>query len=587
VRTILVGFLSVTLWAQAPPPPAPSFKPSDEQWRELRRNTEAMRARVNKLAGKLVPDVEVYVKAAEWLLRYPEECYTEAYYRNAMALLGTAAERAAELERGTASWTTRKGRFSRGYRSRVDASVQPYALVIPESYDSSRPARLDVVLHGRGATLTEVSFLTAHDSPKPAPADQDFIQLEVFGRGNNAYRWAGETDVFEALAAVESQYNIDPRRIVLRGFSMGGAGAWHIGLHYPDHWAAIEAGAGFTETRRYARMRDLPPWQEKLLRIYDAMDYARNAFHLPVVGYGGDQDPQLQASLNVQEQLKHEALPDLRAIFLVGPHTGHKFHPVSKEQSEKFILESLAEPRHADRIRFVTYTARYNRCFWVTVDGLERHYERTEVDADRSREQVSVRTKNVARLTLAELSGRAVTVDGQEFAGASTLELEKRDGRWTKSRGAGLWKSHGLQGPIDDAFMDSFLCVRPGKPHPDATAILDRFAAEFAKWMRGDVRVKEDRAVTAADMAGHHLILFGDASTNRVLARLAGRLPLSGKLPVLIHPNPLNPKKYVVLNSGHTFGEREFRGTNALLFPRLGDWAEDGASGFFSEGWKR
>jgi hypothetical protein len=44
-------------------------------------------------------------------------------------------------------------------------------------------------------------------------------------------------------------------------------------------------------------------------------------------------------------------------------------------------------------------------------------------------------------------------------------------------------------------------------------------------------------------------------------------------LPALIYPNPLNPKRYVVLNSGHTFHTPEFRGTNALLFPRLGDFA--------------
>jgi hypothetical protein len=48
----------------------------------------------------------------------------------------------------------------------------------------------------------------------------------------------------------------------------------------------------------------------------------------------------------------------------------------------------------------------------------------------------------------------------------------------------------------------------------------------------------------------------------------------------------------VVLNSGHTFGEKEFRGTNALLFPRLGDYAvvgTDGAttvSGLFGENWR-
>jgi hypothetical protein len=63
-------------------------------------------------------------------------------------------------------------------------------------------------------------------------------------------------------------------------------------------------------------------------------------------------------------------------------------------------------------------------------------------------------------------------------------------------------------------------------------------------------------------------------------------------VPVLIYPNPLNPKRYIVINSGHTFGDAEFRGTNALLFPRLGDYAvlgRDGAvsiAGLFNENWK-
>jgi hypothetical protein len=40
----------------------------------------------------------------------------------------------------------------------------------------------------------------------------------------------------------------------------------------------------------------------------------------------------------------------------------------------------------------------------------------------------------------------------------------------------------------------------------------------------------------------------------------------------LIYPNPLNPQKYVVLNSGPTFREGHDR-TNSLQNPKLGDWA--------------
>ena len=35
----------------------------------------------------------------------------------------------------------------------------------------------------------------------------------------------------------------------------------------------------------------------------------------------------------------------------------------------------------------------------------------------------------------------------------------------------------------------------------------------------------------------------------------------------------LSAGRYVVLNSGHTFHEADYKGTNALLYPRLGDYA--------------
>ena len=118
---------------------------------------------------------------------------------------------------------------------------------------------------------------------------------------------------------------------------------------------------------------------------------------------------------------------------------------------------------------------------------------------------------------------------------------------------------------------------------------VDRFTKDWTRYMRGDIRIKRDVDVTEDDFARHHVIVFGDPGSNAVLAKLLPRLPVTwtreslvlGKqsyapenhIPVLIAPNPLNPKRYVVVNSGHTFGAREFEGTNALLFPRLGDFA--------------
>ena len=140
---------------------------------------------------------------------------------------------------------------------------------------------------------------------------------------------------------MKKRYKIDPGRVVLRGFSMGGAGAWHIGLHYPDQWAAVEAGAGFVETQVHAGLENPPPY----VHVYDALDYALNAFNVPIVGYGGEDDPQLRASVFIRKELEREgyhfekegldySTEDLRALFLVGPKTQHRWHPESKQKSD-------------------------------------------------------------------------------------------------------------------------------------------------------------------------------------------------------------------------------------------------------------
>ena len=121
------------------------------------------------------PMQRIYLKAGEWMLRHPEEFYKPEYSDQLLAVLDRGLARATELESGSPSWPKQKGRLSRAYRSRVDGSLQPYGLAHPGKLRSGKANRLDVVLHGRAAQMTESSFLFAHDSSKPLPADQQHI----------------------------------------------------------------------------------------------------------------------------------------------------------------------------------------------------------------------------------------------------------------------------------------------------------------------------------------------------------------------------------------------------------------------------
>ncbi len=241
-----------------------TFIPDTATLKQIKDKTEELRKAVAALKAKKLPDdvfveVEIYLKAAENIVRF-EEWLAAGSIKWALTTLDQGLARAKQAEGGKPVWRDAPGKWVvRAYRSGIDKSIQPYAVLLPHDYgkDPKKLWRLDIVLHGRDGALTEAKFIAGHQGT--APKDLGYVQLEVYGRGNNAYRWAGETDVFEALGSAGFKYNgtklggsvIDRNRVVLRGFSMGGAGTWHIGLHHPDQFCVIGPGAGFTTTHGY------------------------------------------------------------------------------------------------------------------------------------------------------------------------------------------------------------------------------------------------------------------------------------------------------------------------------------------------
>src|SRR5215469_8667037 len=259
------------------------FQPKPEDIQQIQIKTAEIEDMVKGLKAKadpdLVADVEVYGKAGRMLLEFSVQVTNQNGINHALAVLDTGIERAKQLQSGQSPWS--KGpKQTHGYYSTIDGSVQPYGVTVPASYDGTKPTRLYVWLHGRQNNTIETEFLSAFPNSgpgRPPVADNGQIQLDVFGRVNSAgYHWAGEADVFVAIAAVQKRFKIDERRILLRGFSMGGEGAWHIALHYPDRFAAAEIGAGTWSPR--GSMPGLEPYQYPVLKIWENMEeWALNA----------------------------------------------------------------------------------------------------------------------------------------------------------------------------------------------------------------------------------------------------------------------------------------------------------------------
>jgi len=642
---IVLGLFPQRSMSQYDPPPVK--QPDDKTLLLIQHRTlklrEAIQSLPENVPSQVRADVEIYLKAADWIVRHNEWYHSDAP-KWALGVIDQGMQRVAEAGAGKASWLEPKGKMvARAYRSDVDRSLQPYAVTFPSDYgkDPSRKWRLDIVLHGRDSSISEAKFLFQHNGKDP-PKDRDYVQIDIFGRGNNAYRWAGETDVFEAIdhfIADEKRQGrdlIDPRRTVLRGFSMGGAGTWHLGLQHPDRWCVIGPGAGFTTTHGYVKglASPLPAPQEELLHIYDAVDYTENAFNVPVIAYSGEKDPQKAAADNIEKRVKELGISTM--THLIAPGLEHQFPADWQKKAEAEYVRAGAgkgRPDYPEKISFVTYTLKFPKCDWITILGMERHYQKAKVDAERvGGDTLKITTRNVALLQIGlpdagNNSYRSIVIDGEALAKSSSRLYRKLNGHWTSATAPvpGETKSPGLQGPIDDAFTSAFLCVKgTSAPWHESTgkavdAQLQRFEREWDLWMRGQLPLKDDKDVTEEDIRTKNLILFGDPASNSLIAKALPKLPLvwdkaqlvlggtqfegEKHLPILVYPNPLSPagsKKYVVLNSGHTFHSPEFRGTNALLFPRLGDFAvvrpipteKDPAAfevmkgGIFDEAWK-
>lgn len=134
--------------------------------------------------------------------------------------------------------TTRKVTF----RSGIDGSVQYYAVV---PFTGEGPHGLVLTLHG--AAVEAIGQARAYR------AKEDLWIVAPTNRRPFGFDWEdwGRLDAIEVLELVQRRYLIDGRRVYLTGHSMGGHGTWHLGVTFPDRFAAIGPSAGWISFAHY------------------------------------------------------------------------------------------------------------------------------------------------------------------------------------------------------------------------------------------------------------------------------------------------------------------------------------------------
>ena len=519
---------------------------------ELGSACTALRRRMSALAGhELLPDVGVLVKAVEFAVRFGE-WYTDDDENAARRLLHTAEQRLSTLENGRESeLQAATGLLVRGYTSPIDGSDQPYGLEIP----TDRPPPLAgwplyVWLHGANSNRTDLRFIDGCSTTsmpgghRPSPANA--LVIHPFGRHCVGYKWAGERDVLDAVAHCQTLYKIDPQRIILAGFSMGGAGVWHLAAHHPSPWCGVHTGAGFVETLKYNSKQAGPtkPFETpealaatmrtnelKLLSVYDVAPYVRNLLHTPLIVYSGQYDAQMQAALVMQEAFEAQSAT---MPHLIGEGMGHEYHGgVTVELSRRLdAMVAAGRVTMPTESSLQTRTLRYNSTKRLKLLGMAQHWVEARLDATFTPSVTTIQASpNVLAFEVFSLThscvinGVIIHVPARVAVAGNILFARSSsdqpfalitEGPVCGTAVADMRKVHGLQGPIDDVFMGPFMVVAPDSMTGEPANLVNRWVASelehfIVRWaglFRGEARLKKASEVTNEDKANFNLIIF-------------------------------------------------------------------------------
>lgn len=121
----------------------------------------------------------------------------------------------------------------------LQSSQGPYVGYAPDTYNAATPIRLFVWMHGCGGDAEGDMWTIA---PYATRANQSYIAISIGGRDGAC--WNMSTDGAKVLAAirdVSTQFNIDPRRIFIGGYSSGGDLAYRTGFENAFLFAGILA----------------------------------------------------------------------------------------------------------------------------------------------------------------------------------------------------------------------------------------------------------------------------------------------------------------------------------------------------------
>jgi poly(3-hydroxybutyrate) depolymerase len=509
------------------------------------------------------------------------------------ALLERAAESLRELAARTGPYAGPAGLHEAAYIARNDGSVQPFRVYAPVTVRTARAENrrlpLLLFLHGYVPSYTKLTWLSIPPTLAEAMEATGMLLALPYGRSNTDFLTVGEVDVLRVLEEMRARYPVDPDRVYLAGYSMGGSGVWTLLAHHPDIFAAAQVWCGRTDwytwhakglSRHGLTPGTLPRYKRVLIDTDNPLTLAETLRDIPVHAVHARDDPAVRVghTLRMHERL---APPDGRMRATILESGGHFIFAEEWDDaaSYRWMLEHVR--RAPETIRHAALHPRYGGKHWIEIGRIAPWGRRARAEAAR---EGQTRTVRIGALEAVDALGLRLPVDGEGRwrllqPEPAPLPLERSPGRGLRlleavTRTEPL-KTARLAGPVKEAFRTPFLLV-PGSIGPEAATErlsrqAERFRREWYEFAQGLPPVMADRDVTERIEERFNLVCFGTPRTNAVLRRIGERLPFRfpedgygvGGMEVrgeglgfaAIHPNPDAPERSVVILDGLYYGD--------------------------------
>jgi predicted peptidase len=119
-----------------------------------------------------------------------------------------------------------------------------YTIIVPDNYTGEEARPLILALHFSGHGIPYYGELILTHVVEPAFREIGAVMIAPDCPVQDWTQPESERFVIDLLADIQERFNIDPERILITGYSLGGTGTYHFAGRYPAHFSAAIVMAG-------------------------------------------------------------------------------------------------------------------------------------------------------------------------------------------------------------------------------------------------------------------------------------------------------------------------------------------------------